>query len=169
MTKRKTNGPTRIELNRARLRHLATQLLVGAEISSADRDWLALALMTVGEGGDANEALEVKARAGERTDPEGLHLEELMTAAMSAIAAAMEPSDGSPSAGLGLSEDDAFGMVAKHFTAITRHHQPKNRIDEEKLRNHWNAHPEKHTRSFREPISAYPVVRNVREPNICSK
>ena len=71
MTKKRAEAGeyTRLQLNQYRLRKIAMELEFGKELSMPDTYFLLHALRKIGEGGDANEALGVKVRKGERKNP----------------------------------------------------------------------------------------------------
>lgn len=71
MTKRRTEAGeyTPLQLNQYRLRKIALDLEEGKKLSIIDTDFLIQAFREIGEGGDANVALRVKARTGERRNP----------------------------------------------------------------------------------------------------
>ena len=112
MTKKRGEASeyTRLQLNQYRLRFIAMELEYGRELSIPDTCFLLKALRKIGEGGDANEALGVKARRGERKNPESTAKARNVRFAMSFIATLIAPeSEG----GRGMALEDAIDEAAK--------------------------------------------------------
>ena len=116
-----------------RLRRLAT--LIGSEsaIDIKDRTFLIAALSDIANGADANKALGVKAKRGERKSKESRNRQVTKKYAMAWIAAARLPKE---DGGLGLTLEEACALVSDKSLNGYFH------LTEETLRSYWNKQPE---------------------------
>ena len=111
-----------------RLRGIALALKNGKNLTDAERTWLATALARIADGEEAEAALLVKAKRGERKGKNAQEREEIAQLAMGWIAASMEPhEDGRP----GLTLEVACATIANKFG-----------LTEESLRDLWNKNPD---------------------------
>ena len=153
MTKKRGEASeyTRLQLNQYRLRFIAMELEYGRELSIPDTCFLLKALRKIGEGGDANEALGVKARRGERKNPESTAKARNVRFAMSFIATLIAPeSEG----GRGMALEDAIDEAAKKLKSEVNFGYTR-----ETLSHYWDNHPEWRTRKFPRPIETLPDRR----------
>lgn len=116
-----------------RLRRLATLIGSGSAIAIKDRTFLIAALSDIANGADANKALGVKARRGERKSKKSRDRQVTKKYAMAWIAAARLPEEGG---GLGLTLEDACALVSDK--GLDGHFH----LTEETLRSYWNKQPE---------------------------
>ena len=127
---------------------MAMELEFGKELSILDTGFLIQALRKIGEGGDANVALRLKVRKGERKHPANTAKTNQRRFALSYIATLIAPvSEG----GLGMTPEDAIDDAAKKFKG-----QANFGYTVETLTNYWNNHPEWRTRDFPRPIETLP-------------
>ena len=147
--KREEHGlHTRLQLNQYRLRVLAMELEFGRELSVPDTIFLFKALRKIGEGADANEALGVKARKGERKNPRNTAKANHARFALSFIAVLIAPEvDG----GFGMDLKEAIDHAAEKFKNEARFGYTT-----ETLTHYWDNHPEWRTRHFPRPIETLP-------------
>ena len=121
----------------AKLRKLANHLRQGGELSVDDRDFLVSSLLSISDGEDAEIALGVKARRGERKSKQAkdtkLNLEFVNGWLASAIAPEKE-------GGLGLTLKDAVGKLPDLWL-----HLPS----EKTLLRYWNDRKETQERTFK--------------------
>lgn len=114
-----------------RLRQLANLIASGSAINDNDRKFLSDALRDIADGDDANKALGVKAKRGERKSKKSQIRKVTEIHAMAWIAAAKLPQqDG----GLGLSLEEACAL-AGNLKAFG--------LTEETLRSYWNRKPKR--------------------------
>jgi hypothetical protein len=116
-----------------RLRRLATLIGSGSAIAIKDRTFLIAALSDIANGADANKALGVKVRRGERKSKKSRDRQVTKKYAMAWIAAARLPEEGG---GLGLTLEDACALVSDK--GLDGHFH----LTEETLRSYWNKQPE---------------------------
>jgi len=139
---------TRLQLNQYRLRKIAMELEFGNELSIPDTYFLIQALRKIGEGGDANEALGVKVRKGERKNPANTAKKNYPRFTLSYIATLIAPeSDG----GCGMTLEDAIEYAAKSFKG-----NANLGYSAETLTHYWNNRPEWRNRDFPRPIETLP-------------
>ena len=120
----------------ARLRRLSNNVANDLPHSKEDKDFLSSALMQIASGDDAERALGVKAKRGER---KGLHDRQTkidLVYAMGWIANAIRPlEDG----GLGYSLKQAISKAKILFSLLP---------SEDSLLRYWNDYPDKDTPTF---------------------
>ena len=115
-----------VRKGQARLRRIATHISSDAPLSDEDRAFLITALQTIANGEDAETALGVKAKKGERKSRHIMNTELNKQLLFGWIATGIAPeSEG----GLGLSLKDAVSKVAKDWPGLP---------SEESLRRQWN-------------------------------
>ena len=147
--KRSADRPySRLQLNQYRLRLIAMELEFGRELSIPHTKFLFKALRKIGEGGDANEALGVKARKGERKNPTNTAKANHVRFALSFIALLISPE---AEGGFGIDLEDAIDEAAEKFKD-----EAYFGYTAETLKHHWDNHPEWRTRQFPRPIETLP-------------
>ena len=150
MTKKRieANEYTPLQLNQYRLRLIAMELEFSKNLSAPDTNFLIHALRKIGAGGDANEALGVKVRKGERKKPANTIRTNQPRLALSYIATLIAPvsEDGS-----GMALEDAIEKAAKKFKG-----KPQFGYSAETLTHYWNNHPAWRNRDFPRPIETLP-------------
>ena len=150
MTKKRAEASeyTRLQLNQYRLRKMAMELEFGKELSILDTGFLIQALRKIGEGGEANVALRLKVRKGERKTPANTAKINQRRFALSYIATLIAPER---EGGFGMTLKDAIEDAAKKSKG-----QANFGYTDETLMNYWNNHPEWRTRDFPRPIETLP-------------
>lgn len=147
---------TRLQLNQYRLRKIGMDLEFGRELSSTDKEFLIKALRKIGEGEDANEALLVKVRKGERRNPSNTAKAHNVRFALSYVAFLIAPeSEG----GFGMDLQDAIEETASKFK-----NEPNFGYTEATLTHYWDNHPEWRTRQFPRPIETLPDRKDYEAP-----
>ena len=147
--KREIDGAyTRLQVNQYRLRRLAMELEFGGELSIQDTIFLFKALRKIGEGADANEALGVKARQGERKNPRNTAKADHARFALSFIAVLIAPET---EGGFGMDLKDAIDETAEKFK-----NEANFGYTADTLTYYWDHHPEWRTRQFSRPIETLP-------------
>ena len=124
---------------------IAANLEDGVALPSGDFKFLISALRRIGSGDDANAALGVKAKRGERKTSEEASKLFKMRGALAWVASAIRPE---AEDGKGLSLDSAFDQAAESFG-----------YSYETLRTYWGNHPEWRTNSLSLPLSLLPMKR----------
>ena len=104
-----------VRAGQARLKRLAEQLAQNRTLSEDDMSFLVTALLSISNGVDAEIALKVKAKKGERKGPYARDTKLKMQYVTGLIAAAIAPeSEG----GLGLTLQDAFALVDREWSGL---------------------------------------------------
>jgi hypothetical protein len=116
-----------------RLRRIAKALESGTTLSPIDRNFLSVALSAVADGADANKALGIKAKRGERKSKKSRGRRVTKKHAMAWIAAARLPEE---EGGLGLTLEQACALVSNE--GLNGHFY----LTEDTLRSYWNKQPE---------------------------
>jgi len=116
-----------------RLRKISKTLKSKTTLSPIDRDFLSDALSAVADGNDANKALGVKAKRGERKSKKSRSRQVTKKHAMAWIAAARLTEE---EGGLGLTLEEACALVSDK--GLSGHFY----LSEETLRSYWNKQPE---------------------------
>jgi hypothetical protein len=142
---------SRLELAQYRLRKLAMDVEDGVALLPSEQAFIVNALKRIGEGGDANGALGVKANRGERKTSEQVAKRWKRRFAMAWIASAISPEE---EEGLGMTLQQAIEELAKSEPGKFSFG-----LSEDTLQNYWNNHPEMHSRLFGPPISSLPIRR----------
>ena len=150
MTKKRSEAGeyTPLQLNQYRLRKIAMDLEYRKKLSICDTNFLIHALRQIGEGQDANEALGVKVRKGERKNPANTAKANYPRFALSYIATLIAPKSED---GCDMTLEDAIEYAAKSFKG-----NPKFGYSAETLTHYWNNHPEWRGRDFPRPIETLP-------------
>ena len=129
-----------VRKGQARLRKIATQISSDAPLSDEDQAFLVTALQTIANGGDADTALGVKAKKGERKSDYARQTEFNKQLFFGWIATAIAPEYEDPhESGLGLSLKDAIAQAAKDWPNLP---------SEESLRRQWNDVRKQQKRNF---------------------
>lgn len=120
----------------ARLKKIATQIAAGTLLDTNDRDFLAKALFEIANGENAEVALNVKAKRGERKSK--FHNSRKYNAPFmyALIATAIAPED---EGGLGMTLKDAVAFVKKNFPNLP---------SEVSIRRKWNDIKDANPRTF---------------------
>ena len=122
--------------SQARLKKIAEQITTGARFDPDDRDFLAKALYDISNGDDADVALNVKARRGERKGPVHRSRQYNDVFMYGLIASAIAPEhDG----GLGMTVKDAVSMIKQEFPNLPA---------EESIRRMWSKIKDSDPRNF---------------------
>jgi len=124
-----------------RMRRLAKLLSSGSAINSKDRKFLSDALSDIADGIDANKALGVKAKRGERKSKQARIRKATEMHAMAWIAAARLPAE---HGGLGLSLEEACALASNKGTSGGFF------LTEETLRSYWNKKPRRRRVIFKQ-------------------
>ncbi len=109
----------------ARLRKISKHIANGSALSEEDREFLSSALMEIASGRDAETALDVKAKKGERKSEHVRQRKIQLKYFMPWIASAIEPE-----------EEGGFGYTVKEAISVAKRHFP-NFPSEETLRRYW--------------------------------
>ena len=126
-----------VRKGQARLRRIATHISSDAPLSDEDQAFLVTALQTIANGEDAETALGVKAKKGERKSHYARNTEFSKQLIFGWIATAIAPeTDG----GLGLSLKDAVSKVVKDWSGLP---------SQESLLRQWNDVREDQGRTFK--------------------
>ena len=126
-----------VRKGQARLRKIATHISSDAPLSDEDQAFLVTALQTIANGEDAETALGVKAKKGERKSHYARNTEFNKQLFFGWIATAIAPeSEG----GLGLSLKDAVSKAAKNWPSLP---------SEESLLRQWNGVRKDQGRTFK--------------------
>lgn len=150
-TKTPFGSHSQLAINQYRLRAIAMLLEDKIPLSDDDRHFLVAALRSIGEGNNAEEALGVKRKRGEKRNANSFDPVELRQMAMSWMVSAMKSeSDG----GLGLSFYDALEKAAKR-----RKGEVNFGFTEETLVHYWTNYPKQRKASFDPPLSSEPIRR----------
>ena len=129
-----------VRKGQARLRKIATQISSDAPLSDEDQAFLVTALQTIANGEDAETALGVKAKKGERKSHYARNTEFSKQLIFGLIATAIAPEDEDPhESGLGLSLKDAIAQASKDWPNLP---------SEESLRRQWNDVRKQQKRNF---------------------
>ena len=115
-----------IRAGQARLRKLARQLAAGTDIGSTDLDFLVDALLKIADGSDAEIALGVKAKKGERKGSNVRKTKLNQQLAMGWMAVAIRPE-----------EEDGLGLTIKD-AALILNREWGNLHSVETLCRYWN-------------------------------
>ena len=130
-----------VRKGQARLRKIATQISSDAPLSDEDQAFLVTALQTIADGGDADTALGVKAKKGERKSHYARNTEFNKQLFFGWLKTAMAPEDEDPhESGLGLSLKDAVAKAAQDWPNLP---------SEESLRRQWNDVRKQQQRNFK--------------------
>ena len=130
-----------VRKGQARLRKIATQISSDAPLSDEDQGFLVTALQTIADGGDADTALGVKAKRGERKSHYARNTEFNKQLFFGWLKTAMAPEDEDPhESGLGLSLTDAVAKAAQDWPNLP---------SEESLRRQWNDVRKQQQRNFK--------------------
>jgi hypothetical protein len=151
MTKRtpKIGLYSRLELTQYRLRIIADDLENGRPLHPKTLDFLVEALWKIGKGADANEALQVKAKRGERKTEKEKARRLRMMLALSWIASVIRtPEEG----GDGMTLEEAIADAAEYRSGETSFG-----LSEDSLRTYWSQYPELRSPSILRPIETLPV------------
>ena len=108
----------------ARLRKLA-RMLADLPNPTEDTEFLSSALLEIASGKDANDALDVKAKKGERKSKHSQQTKIELKFFMPWIASAIEPE-----------EEGGFGYTVKEAISVAKRHF-RNLPSEETLRRYW--------------------------------
>lgn len=136
-----------LRLRQSMLRRMALNLVLprlrarrmgGLVLSEHERDFLALALDSIGHGAEAKAAFGVKAKRGERKSPKVAAKTDRIRFAMSFIAAATTTRKP-------ISLKEAIESAADRF-----------RFEVDSLRTYWGSRPELRSPSFERPITSLP-------------
>ena len=104
-----------VRKGQARLRSIAKVISSESQLSEEDSTFLVTAFRTIADGGDADTALGVKAKKGERKRPYARDTKLKMQYVTGLIAAAIAPeSEG----GLGLTLQDAVALVDREWSGL---------------------------------------------------
>ena len=122
-----------------RLRRLATVIGTESAIEIMDRTFLIAALSDIANGADANKALGVKAKRGERKSKESRNRQVTKKYAMAWIAAARLPEE---DGGLGLTLEEACALVSDKTLVSDKSLNGHFHLTEETLRSYRNKQPE---------------------------
>ena len=114
-------------------------------LSERERDFLAAALDSIGQGAMANEAFRVKAKRGERRTLKEAAKSDNIRFAMSWIAEKKTTEENEYFTRPGIPLKDAFAAAAENFM-----------YEEQWLRAYWFSHPEVDWSSFDRPITSLP-------------
>ena len=126
-----------VRKGQARLRKIATHISSDAPLSDEDQAFLVTALQTIANGEDAETALGVKAKKGERKSRHIMNTEFNKQLFFGWIATAIAPeSEG----GLGLSLKDAVSKASKDWPSLP---------SEESLLRQWNGVRKDQGRTFK--------------------
>lgn len=151
MTKRKNADAdqcSRLDLAQYRLRKLAADMENGVALPASELNFLIAALKRIGRGDDANVALGVKARRGERRTAEQVAKRDKIRFALGWIASAIQPPE---DGGLGMSLEEAIASAAE-----TQRGEATFSLSEETLRTYWGNHREWRSPTFPRPIASLP-------------
>jgi hypothetical protein len=118
----------------------------GLVLSEHERDFLAVALDSIGHGAMANEAFGVKATRGERRTLKEAAKSDNIRFVMSWIAQKITTEENEYFTRRGISVKDALAAAAENF-----------RYEDWSLRTYWFNHPELHSSSFDRPITSLPL------------
>ena len=130
-----------VRKGQARLRKIATHISSDAPLSDEDQAFLVTALQTIANGEDAETALGVKAKKGERKSHYARNTEFSKQLIFGWIATAIAPEDEDPhESGLGLSLKDAVRKAAKDWPSLP---------SEESLLRQWNDARKNQGRTFK--------------------
>jgi len=135
--------PSQLQLNFYRLRRIAIDLEDNVSLTKEDRSFLVKAFLDINRGIDANEALGVKAKRGERkkVDP-------IAQVAMICIAKLIEPVE---EGGFGMSIADAIAEAAR-----TGKNEASFGMTEDSLRYYWTHGIYGHSTQMARPIETLP-------------
>lgn len=126
-----------VKEGRKRLKVLAKKIYENTSLSDNEQEFLSYALNQIASGEDADLALNVKAKKGERISKSVQDALQNRRFAMGWLATAIAPID---EGGLGLTLLDASSKVKLHF---------KNLPSEESLRRYWNDYKKNNGRTFK--------------------
>lgn len=135
--------PSLLQMNLYRLRRIAMDLEDKATLNESDRSFLINAFLDINRGIDANEALGVKAKRGQRkkVDP-------IAQVAMICIAKLIEPVE---EGGFGMSIADAIAEAAR-----TGKNEASFGMTEDSLRYYWTHGIYGHSTQMARPIETLP-------------
>ncbi len=122
-----------------RLRKIGNLVASGSALSKEDRTFLSAALRDIADGEDAAEALDVKAKRGERKSKKSRERKKTMQFALGWIAAARLPEE---EGGLGLTLEDACAKLGENGLKAFG-------LTEETIRSYWNKNPENRSVEFK--------------------
>lgn len=105
----------RVRDGQARLKRLAKKIANNTPLDEAERDFLSSALAAIASGGDAETALQVKAKRGERKSQAMADAELHRKLALGWMATATAPVD---EGGLGLSVQKAAAEIKKQVSRL---------------------------------------------------
>ena len=130
-----------VRKGQARLKSIAKVISSGGQLSEEDGAFLVTAFRTIADGGDADTALGVKAKKGERKSDYARQTEFNKQLFFGWLKTAMAPEDEDPhESGLGLSLKDAVRKAAKDWPSLP---------SEESLLRQWNGVRKDQGRTFK--------------------
>jgi hypothetical protein len=130
-----------VRKGQARLRGIAKVISSEGQLSDEDGAFLVTALRTIADGGDADTALGVKAKKGERKSHYARNTEFSKQLFFGWLMTAMAPEDEDPhESGLGLSLKDAVAKGSPGWPNLP---------SEESLRRQWNDVRKQQKRNFK--------------------
>jgi len=109
-----------------RLRNLAVQIAIDAPLDEEDKEFLSTALIAIANGEDAEIALDVKAKRGERKSKAMSDSELHREVALAWMATATLPES---QGGLGLTVKDAAALIKSRISHLA---------SEDSLKRYWN-------------------------------
>jgi len=104
-----------VRVGQARLKRLAKKIANNTPLDDTERDFLSSALAAIASGEDAETALQVKAKRGERKSQAMADIKLSRDLALGWIAAAIQPESQD---GLGLSVKEAAEKIKMHFSNL---------------------------------------------------
>ncbi len=122
-----------------RLRKIGNLVASRSALSTEDRTFLSAALRDIADGEDAAEALDVKAKRGERKSKKSRERKKTMQFALGWIAAARLPEE---EGGLGLTLEDACAKLGENGLKAFG-------LTEETIRSYWNKNTENRSVEFK--------------------
>ena len=125
-----------VRKGQARLRRLSNNVANDMPHSKEDKDFLSSALMQIASGEDAESALGVKAKRGERKGAHDRRTKIDLVHAMGWIASAIQPIE---NGGLGYTLKKAISEAKFYFSLLP---------SEDSLLRYWNDYPDKENPTF---------------------
>tara|TARA_B100000780_G_C21107833_1_gene447479 strand:+ start:1385 stop:1783 length:399 start_codon:yes stop_codon:yes gene_type:complete len=126
-----------VRAGQAKLRKLAKHLHQGGELSVDDRDFLVSSLLSISDGEDAETALGVKARRGERKSKQAKDTKRVLEFVYGWLASAIAPEK---EGGLGLTLKDAVPKLKAEWRQLP---------SEKTLLRYWNDRKDTQERDFK--------------------